>query len=70
MLCKAFKRGIFNKTAEHREKVEQNHIVCLIRTKEAENKYQLDDCHMVQNMTDSETMLNQSSKMNRKNNFA
>jgi len=45
-----------------REKVEQNHIVCLIRTKEAEDKHQLDDCHMVQNMTDTETMLNQGLK--------
>lgn len=48
MLFKAF-IGIFNKTANtHREKVEQNHIVCLIRIKEAENKHQhLDDYHMV-----------------------
>lgn len=39
-----------------KKKVEQNHIVCLIRTKEAENKHQLDGCHMVQNVTDTETM--------------
>lgn len=58
MLFKDF-FGIFNKTADHRvEKVEQNCIVTLIRTKEAENKHQqLDDCHMVQNMTDTEKML-------------
>lgn len=50
--------------------MEQNHIACLIRTKEVENKHQqLDDRHMVQNMTDSEKMLIQGAKMDKWNNI-
>lgn len=43
--------------------MEQNHFACLISSK-VENKHQqLDDYHMVQNMTDTEKMLTQGSNM-------
>lgn len=69
MLFKA-STGIFNKTANpERKKIEQNHIVCLIRIKEADHKHQhLDDCHMVRTRLIGKKMLIQGSKMNKRNN--
>lgn len=58
-VCEHFQQG----SRTQAEKVEQNHTKYLIRAKGTENKHGLDGCHMVQNMTDTEKMLIQCSKM-------
>lgn len=48
--------------------MEQNYTSYLIRIKEAQNKHQqLDDCHLVQKMTDMEKMF--GPKDGKKSNF-
>lgn len=55
--------GIFTEQQNTETKLEQNHITYLIRTKEAENKHQqLDDCHLVQKVTDKEENVNSELK--------